>query len=106
MQVGMKVEVFTEGVNGHDDAGHSLGLVQEEALAQALSSGHLTAAYLDVLSSEPPSPQNPLPPLQNAIITPHIAWATRAARRRLVQTLTENVVAWLNGHPQNVVNSI
>jgi len=79
-------------------------LVDEQALADALNSGRLAGAGLDVLSSEPPPPTNPLLRAKNCIITPHLAWGTRAARSRLMKTAVENIRAFLSGHPQNVVN--
>ncbi len=83
----------------------SRGPVLNEAdVAEALRSGHLGGAGLDVLSSEPPKPDNPLLQAPNCIITPHIAWATQEARTRLVQIATENVAAFLRGVPQNTVN--
>jgi glycerate dehydrogenase len=80
------------------------GLVDEAALANALNSGRIAGAGLDVLSSEPPAPDNPLLQARNCIITPHLAWATRAARSRLMKTAVENVRAFLAGSPCNVVN--
>jgi glycerate dehydrogenase len=59
---------------------------------------------LDVLSSEPPRADNPLLSAPNCLITPHIAWATRAARERLISILVENVDSYLQGKPQHVVN--
>jgi glycerate dehydrogenase len=79
-------------------------LIDESALAEALNRGRLAGAGLDVLSVEPPPPDNPLLTARNCIITPHLAWATRASRARLLQTATANVRAFLAGHPQNVVN--
>ncbi len=79
-------------------------LIDEAALAAALQSGHIAGAGLDVLSTEPPSPENPLPGAPRCLITPHIAWATGGARRRLMQVAVENVRAWIAGRPQNVVN--
>ncbi len=79
------------------------GLVDEAALAQALDSGRLAGAGLDVLCTEPPSPDNPLLRARNCIITPHLAWGTRAARERLLEIAVDNVRAFLAGHPQNVV---
>lgn len=79
-------------------------LVDEPALAEALNHGRIAGAGLDVLSAEPPSPDNPLLRARNCFITPHFAWATGAARRRLMKTAVENVRAFLNGRPQNVVN--
>jgi glycerate dehydrogenase len=78
-------------------------LVDEPALAEALNSGRLAGAGLDVLSVEPPPPDNPLLTARNCIITPHLAWGTRAARSRLLQTAIANIRAFLAGHPQNVV---
>lgn len=78
-------------------------LVDEAALAEALNAGRLAGAALDVLSSEPPSPTNPLLSAKNCLITPHIAWATLAARRRLIRIAVANVRSFLAGKPQNVV---
>ena len=79
-------------------------LVDEPALAESLNTGHLAGAGLDVLSIEPPLPDNPLLTARNCIITPHLAWATRASRARLLQVAIANIRAFLAGHPQNVVN--
>ncbi len=79
-------------------------LVDEAALAAALNEGRIAGAGLDVLSQEPPKPDNPLLTTRNCIITPHIAWATRAARARLMDATVENVRAFLAGVPQNVVS--
>jgi len=81
-------------------------LVDERALAEALNSGRIAGAGLDVLGNEPPDADNPLLGAKNCYITPHIAWATRAARERLLQTTVENVAAFLNGKPQNMVNDV
>jgi len=81
-------------------------LVDELALAEALNAGRIAGAGLDVLSAEPPSPQNPLLQARNCVITPHYAWATRGARLRLMQIAVDNVRAFLNGRLQNVVNSL
>jgi glycerate dehydrogenase len=78
-------------------------LVDEAALAEALHAGRLAGAGLDVLSKEPPSADNPLLTAPNCLITPHIAWATRAARQRLMDTVVANVAAFLAGSPQNRV---
>lgn len=78
-------------------------LIDEPALAEALANGTIAGAGLDVLSSEPPSADNPLLTAPNCIITPHIAWATVASRRRLLQIASDNVGAYLDGKPTNVV---
>ncbi|WP_454784038.1 D-2-hydroxyacid dehydrogenase [Legionella sp. WA2024007413] len=79
------------------------GLINETALANALKSKQINAAYLDVLSQEPPSIDNPLIGLSNCIITPHIAWASVAARKRLLNTVCENIASFVNEQPINVV---
>ena len=78
-------------------------LLDESAVAEALNSGRVAGAGLDVLSTEPPSPTNPLIGAKNCFITPHIAWGTLAARQRLLQIAVENLQAFLNGSSQNVV---
>jgi len=80
------------------------GLVVDQDLADALNAGQIAGAGLDVLSTEPPPPDNPLLHAKNVIITPHIAWATREARQRLMTMAVDNVRAFLNGKPQNVVS--
>lgn len=79
-------------------------LVNEQDVADALKSGQLGAYGADVMVSEPPAEDNPLFKQPNAYITPHIAWATKEARKRLLQICVENIRAFLEGHPQNVVN--
>ena len=79
-------------------------LIDEAALAAALHAGQIAGAGLDVLSTEPPPEGNPLFTAPNCVITPHIAWATRAARERLMGTAIANVAAFLAGKPENVVN--
>lgn len=79
-------------------------VVDDKALADALSSGKLRGAGLDVLTVEPPEADNPLLSAKNCFITPHIAWAAFETRERLMNILRENVIAYLNGNPQNVVN--
>ena len=78
-------------------------LVDDRAVALALSEGRLSAFCADVLTEEPPSTENPLLKQPNAFITPHIAWASKEARIRLIQVATDNVRAFLDGKPQNVV---
>jgi len=79
-------------------------LIDEAALADALNSGRIAAAALDVLSTEPPPADNPLLTAKNCLITPHNAWAMRAARARLMKTSVDNVRAFLAGTQQNVVS--
>ena len=79
-------------------------VVDDKALADALNKGKLRAAGLDVLTVEPPKKENPLLSAKNCFITPHIAWAGFETRERLMNILEENVKAYLNGNPQNVVN--
>jgi glycerate dehydrogenase len=79
-------------------------LVNEQELADALNTGRIAGACLDVLSVEPPAAGNPLIGARNCIITPHIAWATRSARGRLLGTGIENLIAFAAGRPQNIVN--
>jgi glycerate dehydrogenase len=80
------------------------GLVREADLARALSEGVIAGAALDVLSSEPPDANNPLLSAPHCVITPHLAWTSLEARRRLVQVSAENVRAILEGKPIRVVN--
>lgn len=79
-------------------------LVDEHALANALNNGLIAGAGLDVLSTEPPSVHNPLLTAKNCIITPHIAWATIAARQRLMDRVVENVRCFIDNKPINVVS--
>ena len=78
-------------------------LVNETDLAQALNDEQIAGAALDVLSKEPPSPDNPLLKAKNCYITPHIAWATKSARKRLMDTAIENVKAFIEGKSMNTV---
>ena len=78
-------------------------LIDDQAVADALAEGRLAAFCADVLTQEPPLADNPLLKLPNAFITPHIAWASKEARVRLIQVATSNVRAFLSGTPQNVV---
>ncbi len=80
-------------------------VIVEQDLADALNNGRLAAAGLDVLSREPPPVDNPLLTAKNCLITPHIAWATRAARTRLLEIVAANIQAFLNGVPQNAVSA-
>ena len=79
-------------------------LVDEPALAAALASGQVGAAGLDVLGQEPPAADNPLLSAPNCYITPHIAWQSTAARRRLLDISAANLTAFVAGKPQNKVN--
>ncbi len=79
------------------------GLINERDLANALNSGQIAAACLDVLSTEPPAPENPLISARNCFITPHIAWATFEARQRLMQVTVDNLKNYLTGTPLNVI---
>jgi glycerate dehydrogenase len=80
------------------------GLIREADLARALSEGVIAGAALDVLGTEPPEPSNPLLAAPRCVITPHVAWTSLEARRRLVQVSAENVRAILEGQPIRVVN--
>ena len=79
-------------------------LIDEAALAQALHTGKVAGAGLDVLETEPARPDNPLLAEPNCLITPHIAWAPKESRQRLMDIAVANLAAWLDGKPQNVVN--
>ena len=81
-------------------------LIDEQALAAALSSGIIAGAGLDVLSEEPPPATHPLLKEPRCFITPHVAWASREARGRLLHGVVENIRAFLEGKPQNVVNGV
>lgn len=80
------------------------GLLDESAVADALESGKLRAAAVDVVSEEPMNKDNPLLTASNCIITPHIAWAPKESRQRLLDCVVENIRSFLSGNPQNVVN--
>ena len=79
------------------------GLVNENDLAEALNHEIIAGAALDVLSTEPPSANNPLLHAKNCLINPHVAWATFESRTRLMKTVVNNVKAFLEGKPENVV---
>ena len=81
------------------------GLVVEQDLADALNSGKIAAAALDVVSTEPIKADNVLLGAKNCIITPHISWATKEARERIMQTTAENIQSVIDGKPMNVVNA-
>jgi glycerate dehydrogenase len=78
-------------------------LIDDQAVADALAEGRLAAFCADVLTEEPPKADNPLLSQPNAFTTPHIAWASKEARIRLIQVATDNVRSFLNGKSQNVV---
>ncbi len=79
-------------------------LIAEDDLAEALQTGKVAAAAMDVLSDEPAREVCPLLALDNCLITPHIAWAPKESRQRLMNIAVENLRAFLTGNPQNVVN--
>jgi glycerate dehydrogenase len=80
------------------------GVIDEQALANALNNDRIAGAGLDVLSVEPPPKDHPLLTAKNCIVSPHYAWATSAARKRLMTTAVENVRAFITGKPVNVVS--
>jgi len=80
------------------------GIVREQDLADALNHDRIAGAGLDVLVSEPMSPDTPLKTAKNCLITPHIAWSAVETRERLLQIVSENLKAYLAGSPINQVN--
>jgi glycerate dehydrogenase len=81
-------------------------LVEETALADALNQGRIAGAGLDVLSVEPPGSENPLLTARNCIITPHIAWASKRSREKLIAGVVENLAAFVRGERRNCVNGV
>ena len=79
-------------------------LIVEQDVADALNSGKMAAAGLDVVYTEPIKADNPLLQAKNCIITPHISWAPKESRQRIMDATVENVKAYLAGKPKNVVN--
>ena len=79
-------------------------IVDEQALFEALKSGKISAAGVDVLSVEPPKADNPLLKAENCFITPHISWAGYETRARLLEIFKGNIDAFAKGSPRNVVN--
>lgn len=79
-------------------------VVDEQALAEALNEERISGAGLDVLDKEPARNNNPLLTAKNCLITPHIAWASKETRARLMNILEDNIKAYINGKPQNAVN--
>ena len=79
-------------------------LVDEQALADALNEERIFAAGLDVLPLEPPKDGSPLLTARNCFVTPHLGWASKEARIRLIRVVEDNLRAFQQGHPQNVVS--
>lgn len=82
------------------------GVWDEQAVADALHSGHLGAVAADVLTQEPPQQGHPLLTAPRCFLTPHIAWASRKARQRVIEKAAGNIAGWFSGHPQHVVNGV
>lgn len=79
------------------------GLVDEEALRDAVVSGHLSGAYLDVLSVEPPGEDNCLLGVPGVVVTPHVAWSSLEARTKLIEVSSRNLLTFFEGSPENLV---
>ena len=92
----------SDGIQAED--GTDFGSVMEEDLADALNSGKVMAAGLDVVSTEPIKNNNPLLFAKNCLITPHISWASKESRKRLMDIAVSNLQEFLNGTPKNIVN--
>jgi glycerate dehydrogenase len=78
-------------------------VVDDDAVSEALRSGHLAAFAADVMAPEPPAADNPLLSAPNTVLTPHLGWASRPARERLIAISAANLQGFLNDRPQNVV---
>ena len=81
-------------------------LVDGRAMADALERGKVACYMADVMETEPPRADDPLLAAPNTVLTPHVAWAPRQTRERLLSVAVENVLAFLGGAPQNVVNEV
>lgn len=97
-----KVALLKEGAYVINTARGSL--IDEYAVTESLNSGKIGGYGADVLKDEPPKKSSPLLCAKNTVITPHIAWASKDSRKRLISTVAENIKAFINGSPQNVVN--
>ena len=100
----VKAKTHAEPTWVHFGAGNIFRAFPAAILNDALNSGKLAAAGLDVVYTEPIRPDNPLLTAKNCIITPHISWAPKESRQRIMDATAENIRAFLAGTPQNVVN--